>query len=215
MTRDEATAEVQRVLGYRTDKVAEIEFLFQSQQQELEHQPTLPWFLREETLTMTSIALNERMAFPAGFLKEWQDDPMRIRVTDPSTGFFTWNKLAKDTPEYLRDTLQKEGTPGVPQAYNRDAASFILFPTPDDVYPFRMIYYKADVVLASNITNKWLTNLPYLLIGLAGMRVSGATRDKDAMATFGAMVQEGSGRINNWNTTIDEEGSRPVVGGPD
>jgi hypothetical protein len=215
MTRDEARAEVQKVLGYRNDKQAEIEFLLLHQQKEMEHQPTLPWFLREETLTMTSVAGDERMALPAGFLKEWQDDPMRIRVVDDTTGLFVWRKLSKDTPEYLRDTLQSAGTPGIPQAYNRDAVSFILYPTPDDIYTFRMIYYKEDAPLTSDIENKWLKNLPYLLIGLAGMRVSGASRDKEAMQTFGMMVQEGSARINNWNTELDEAGARPVVGGPD
>lgn len=215
MTRDEAVAEVQRILGYRSDKVAEIQTLLLYQQQELEQQPDLPWFLREETLTMTSTALNERMTTPPGFLKEWQDDGLYIQRVDTSSNLIVWDKLVKDTPSYLRTTLQQAGTPGIPKAYNRDFNGYILFPTPDAIYTFRQIYYKADVILNGNITNKWLTYLPYLLIGRVGLRVAGATRDKDAIASFTMLIQEGMGRINNMNTEIDEAGGRPVVGGPD
>lgn len=215
MTRDEAVVEVQRVLGYRTDKVPEILSLMLYQQQELEKQADLPWFLREETTSLVSSIANERMAVPPGFIKEWQDDGLYIQRTDTTSNQIVWDKLAKDTPSYLRTTLQQDGTPGVPKAYNRDFNGYILFPTPDKIYTFRQIYYKADVTLATNIENKWLANLPYLLIGRCGLRVSGASRDKEAMQNFMLMVQEGMARINNVNTELDEAGGRPVVGGPD
>lgn len=215
MTRDEAVVEVQRVLGYRTDKVPEILSLMLYQQQELEKQADLPWFLREETTSLVSSIANERMAVPPGFIKEWQDDGLYIQRTDTTSNQIVWDKLAKDTPSYLRTTLQQDGTPGVPKAYNRDFNGYILFPTPDKIYTFRQIYYKADVTLTTNIENKWLANLPYLLIGRCGLRVSGASRDKEAMQNFMLMVQEGMARINNVNTELDEAGGRPVVGGPD
>lgn len=215
MTRDEAVSEVQKVLGYRTDKVPEIQSLLLFQQQELENQADLPWFLREEILTLVSTPLIERMATPPGFIKEWQDDGLYIQRTDTTSNRIVWDKLAKDTPSFLRTTLQVDGTPGVPKGYNRDFNGYILFPTPDAIYTFRQIYYKADTTLTANIENKWLKFLPYLLIGRAGLRVAGATRDKDAIASFTFMVQEGMGRINNVNTELDEAGGRPVMGGED
>lgn len=214
MTRDEAVAEIQRVLGYRGDKAAEATTLLQYMQQEMENSPDLPWFLREETTSLVSIASNERMAFPTGFLKEWQEDGLYVQSISTS-GYVIWTPLEKDMPSYLRQTLQDQA-PSVPKGYNRDFNGYILFPTPDAIYTFRQIYYKADALLAAgNTENKWLKYLPYLLIGLAGARIAGATRDKEASATFGSMIQNGMSKINTMNTELDEAGKRQVVGGPD
>lgn len=218
MLRDEAVAEVQRVLGYRSDKAAEIQQLMLYQQAEMERQPDLPWFLRTEIENMVSVANTPQMALPVGFLKEWQEDPLAVRTLNSSSTYYIWKELAKDSPNYLRTSMQEVSTTlsiGIPQAYSRIGDNFILFPTPNDIYTFRMTYYKADAVLTTNIENKWLQNLPYLLIGRCGLRVSGATRDKDALQTFGLMVQEGMARINPWNTELDNAGARLVVGGPD
>lgn len=217
MNRGEAVSEIQRVLGYRSDKATEAALLLNYQQQECERQPDLPWFLREENTAMVSVAGDPRLPLPTGFLKEWQEDPLAVQTLNAS-GLTIWKTLAKDTPSYLRETTQETGDLGFgfPLGYNRDAVSFILFPTPDDIYTFRMIYYKADVVLAVDADeNKWLINLPYLLIGRAGLRIAGAVRDQSASQTFGLMIQESMAKINNWNTELEEAGARRIVGGPD
>lgn len=217
MTRDEAISEVQRVLGYRSDKVAEIQSLLLYQQAEMERQSDLPWFLRTELDTIVSIANNPNIAVPTGFLKEWQEDPLALKVWNNSNTAQIWRELAKDSPNFLRTTLQEvsDTATGIPVAYSRVGDNFVLFPTPNAIFTFRMTYYKEDAVLSTNIENKWLKHLPYLLIGRCGLRVSGAMRDKDAMQSFGLMVQESMARINTWNTELDEAGVRRVVGGPD
>lgn len=214
MLRDAAVVEVQRVLGYRSDKTAEILELMLTQQAELERQVDLPWFLRSQVTTLQCIANQDTMFVPTGFLKEWNDDPLQVETLNSSGTALIWKRLDKDVPIYLRETLQEQ-SPGVPQAYSRIVGYFQLFPTPDAVYNFRLTYYKEAALLTSNIENVWLSAMPYLLIGRVGLRIAAATRDKDAIQTFGAMVQEGMGRINNWNTEIEQTGARLVVGGPD
>lgn len=212
MTRDEAVGQIQQILGFRTDLVTEIQNALIFQQNELEHEPQLPFFLLAETLTLTCTAHTERMAMPTGFLREWEEDG--LYVMEPDSDPVTWLKLDKDEPKYLRTALQELGE-AIPVAYAYDDTSYLLFPTPDVQYTFRQIYYKSEPVLSSNITNKWLTNLPYLLIGRAGALLAGSARDQVALQIFTSFIQSETAKLNAWTTDRETAGKRLVVGGPD
>lgn len=214
MTRDEAVAQIQRLLGQNTSATitTQIEETLRFVQNELEHDPELPFFLKQETLTLTTTANVERLTPPAGFLRIWDEDALYIQELDSSP--VTWTPLDKDEPRYLRVNTQEGGT-GQPEAYAWDGTDFILFPTPDDVYTLRCIYYKADTVLSSNITNLWLTHLPYLMIGKAGTIVAASLRDQGAMTLFDQFVMRETPKLNNMTVDRDQSGRKPVVGGPD
>lgn len=214
MTRDEARAQIQRALGYNTSTslLTDIEETLRFVQNELEHEPELPYFLKEETLAMVSIASNERLATPDGFLRIWDEDGLYIQ--EPDSDPVTWSPLDKDEPRYLRVNTQEQGE-GMPEAYAWDGTSFILFPTPDLVYTFRMIYYKADAVLSSNITNKWLTHLPYLMIGRAGAILAAGLRDQTGLTIFSSFIQTETPKLNSLTVDRDGSGKKLVVGGPD
>lgn len=218
MTRDEAVAQIQQMLAWRSDRTDEAIAGLQFQQQDAENQATLPWFLREETTALVTVADTERLSPPEGFIREWDDDALFIKLVDDSTGETTWEPLVKDGPRYLRTSINNyldENEERIPRAYAFDGTDFILFPTPDDVYELRMIYYKKDDVLSTNIENKWLKHLPYYLIGKAGLVLATAFRDKDAMQIFAGYIAAGAKQINDVSTDRDMAGAKLVIGGAD
>lgn len=213
MTRDEAVSQIQLILGKRTDLTSEIITQLQFAQKEAEKRLELPIFLRSETLSLTSTPNVERMTPPTGFLREWDEDALYVQ--EPNTSPIKWNPLDKDSPRYLRSESVLELTPAIPEAYAYDGTSFILFPTPDLAYTFRMIFYKADDPLTSNIENKWLANIPYLFIGHAGSIIASAIMHKEALALFSAMFTESAKRLDGFTPSRDGGGRRYIMGGPD
>lgn len=204
---------VKLMLGFRTANTADIIALLQEQQQELEHEPQLPTFLKAETTSLTCTASTERMAVPTGFLREWDEDKLWVR--NPDYDETHWDELEKGSPMFLRPATQDEGE-GIPRAYAYDQTSFLLFPTPDIVYTFRTIYYKAEPVLsADGDTNKWSQNLPYLLVGRAGLILATGLRDQMAMSVFSQLVMSETVKLNNYSTDRDTAGTKYVMGGDD
>lgn len=211
MTRDEAVAQIKMILGFRSDKTTEIQNQLIFEQNELENDPQLPFFLREEVTNLTTSAGDPQLAVPSGFIREWEEDNLQVQTLDGES----WNKLVKDSADYLRSVYQTEE--GIPVAYAYDSVSgfYTLFPTPDAVYTLRQTYYAADTVLSSDITNKWLTHLPKLLIGRAGLVLATSFRDQIAMQVFSSMVQSEMTKLNALTTDRDGGGRKYVVGGDD
>jgi hypothetical protein len=214
MLRDEAVNQIKRILGYNTSTAiaADIEETLRFIQNELEHDPELPYFLKEEVTNLVTVASTERLAPPDGFIRIWDEDALYL--LEPNSDPATWHQLEKDEPKYLRQSLQGRGE-AQPVAYAWDGTDFLLFPTPDTVYTLRLIFYKADAVLSSNITNKWLTHLPYLMIAKTGMILSASLRDQSATAVFQGMLQTETVRLNSMTVDRDGSGRKLVVGGPD
>lgn len=221
MTRDEAVAQIQQILVWRGDRTNEIIAGLKFQQQDAEEQATLPWFLREEDTSLVTVVDNELLAPPTGFIREWDEDALYVKHVDVSgTGQEEWVPLVKDSPRYLRTSINNYTDPAtsdarIPIAYSWDGTNFRLFPTPDDVYEMRMIYYKKDALLDTDIENKWLKHLPYLLIGKAGLVIATAFRDQIAMQVFAGMAAQGTKQLNDVTTDRDNAGNKPVIGGAD
>ena len=215
MTRDEAVTQITDILGFNSSStvVTKAQNALMFVQNELEHDAELPYFLKEEVTNLTCTASNERMATPAGFIRIWDEDALYVQElnSDP----VTWVPLDKDEPRYLRVNTQEDGE-AQPTSYAWPGQSeFMLFPTPDQVYTFRLIYYKADAVLSSNITNKGLTHLPYLMIGKAGVILAASLRDQGALSIFTTFIQNELPKLNSLTTDRDQSGRKLVVGGPD
>lgn len=219
MLRDEAVAQINQIMTWRSDRTTEIIAGLQFQQQELEGDATLPNFLRKETLALGNTIDLERMAPPADFIREWDDDALWIQITED--GIQKWRALEKDTPKYLRENINNMMTDHdlteerIPIAYAYDGTDFILFPTPSQVYTYRMIYYAKDDLLTTNIENKWLKHLPYLLIGKAGLVHATAFDNKGAQALFAQFIVSGTKKLNDVSTDRDMAGKKLVIGGPD
>jgi hypothetical protein len=85
--------------------------------------------------------------------------------------------LVKDDFDFLFRSVKGEGPP---KFYALEVDRYYFFPTPDEEFSMRRIYYAHDEILNDNVENKWLKHLPYLLIGMAGQRLASATRDAQA-----------------------------------
>lgn len=214
MTRDEAVSRIQRGLGFYTMRSTEIIDELKLAQEMLEDREELPKFLLSEISSISTTADEERVPFPSDFLAEYDGDALWYYNSSAEQDKDKWVKLKKDYLDELRTTASLAGS-GAPQAYSRDGLYFRIFPTPDDAYPLKMMYFKTDTVLDTNVENKWLAKVPLLLIGIAGKAIASAMHDQGAVTAFADMEARGEAR---WLETIvnDEmEGLEPVIGGAD
>lgn len=215
MLRNEAVARVQRGLGFRTDLVDVIIEELGDAQRLLEGgilTPSggtfLPWFLQTEVSSTTEIVDEVRVPLPEDFLRECEEDALWLQQSDG-----TWKALWKDDLDWLR--REYPGT-GAPVGYALDGGYFRLFPKPDAMYVISMMYYAADVPITSgaDMTNKWLTNAPFLLIAEAGKSVAADTRSTAALQRFSEKATLEARRLFISNEAREHENRRYVMGGP-
>lgn len=216
MLRDDATALIQMMMGFRTDLAPTIVSTMQFVQTLLERGQPKPWFLlSEDSLVQTTIG-DERVEVPQNFLEEHNSLPFRYRPANFPTADEI--ELRKDEYDLLKRNFAPStilpGTTQIPQAYAKVGNYFRIFPTPDANYMLRLIYYAQDVVLTSNVTNGWLTWVPDLLIGKAGKLVSTGARDAGAWAMFDEMETKGLASLTRMNTAQDVANTTPQMGGP-
>ncbi len=187
MLRDRAVSRIQQALGFRDDKKAEIVDALQDAQEFLEEAAMLPFFLRTEVASITTIIGEERVEVPDDFIREWDEDALwYFDGTAPAAD--QWVNLVKEELEILRKDQPGDGAP---VAYSLDNRYFRIFPTPDEIFTLKSIYYKHDAILTTNIENLWLDHAPFLLIGMAGTQLAVGFRDSDAITLFAKWEAEG------------------------
>ena len=193
MMRDEVVSLIQTRLGFRTDKSAEIVAELKFWQTEFEHDDVLPWFLLSEVTTASTITGEERVYLPTGFLREYEEGFLwRYDAAEDDP----WIELGKDDYDALK--AAKTGT-GPPTHYALRGSYFTLHPTPDAVYTLKLLFYKSDTVLSSNIENGWLREFPGLLLGAAGVTMASALKDREAEASFAAQLALAKERLNTFD----------------
>ena len=202
MLRDTAVARIHLTLAFRSDQSDNIIQALKEVQEALEHEPSLPLFLRKvydnPFYTTTGI---RTVDLPSDFLREDEDDQLSVEGGDP---------LVKDQMGELR--LRYPDT-GVPVKYALVDKQLHLFPLPDDEYNLVGTYLAKDSVLNTNIENKWLENIPDLLIGNAGMLIAAGLRDQTALQLFAGLAASARTKIAYTSTAHEAAGSKPVMGG--
>lgn len=205
MNGNTAVAEVQQILGFRSDLVQNIvNALNYAQVQRETPGHSLPWFLLQEEFPIATVALTSTIDLPTGFLKEQEFDAenlMYISTTGarfflkkggfvPNWEFFNgaWQGELSDPPS-IGTTIPATG---VPRRYQLRKSKIYLFPVPDQVYALYWNFYKSDdpVVNAAS-TNQWLTYAPWLLIGGAAAYLAADIKNADALAKAQAIAQMG------------------------
>lgn len=217
MTRDEAVAHIQMQLSFRTTLSSSIILQLQLAQETLELGPTLPWFLISEDSYINTTSGEQRLPIPTDFLEETDEAvfryvPATVSATIPE------RDLDKDDYDILRhnfmDTTTGMVKVGPPEAYCLLGDYFRIFPTPDGSYRIRMIYYKQDTTLETNVENKWLKHVPKLLMGMAGKAMSmGPLRDQVAYGVFDSWEKEGRNLLLTKHVTRDLANRDLQVGG--
>ena len=212
MTRDEGVALIKQHLSFRQSLDSEIVTNMKFAQIALESGPTKPWFLVSEDSFATLTVDDERLALPDDFLEETEDAVVKYRPDD-------WPDeeevdLVKDQYDVLRKNFACEA-PGAPKAYALLGNYFRFFPLPDEAYTIRMIYFKKDTVLTTNVENGWLKHVPLLLLGSAGLLIAGGPiRDKTAYDLFSGWVSAGKALLLSQNVSREMANMQMQIGGP-
>lgn len=208
MNRSAAREEIQRLLGGRSDLSADINSGFQLEQIELEKRRPLPWFLESERSSIFTSSGEERVPVPSDFLAEVEDDA--LWYIDAEGNETVLDKMFADEARVLYPD------PGEPIAYNLQGNYFRLFPTPDDAYQLKLVYYQKGDVLSTDVENVWLLHEPNLLIARVGLRVARARQfDERIIQNFADMVQAYTRNYENNLEAREHANQRYVMGGAD
>lgn len=183
MLRSAAIAEIQRGIGYRSDKTDEIVAKLQAAQRELEGASTLPWFLLLEDESIALTAGDGTFTLPSNFIREFEDlgFPGSV-VISTNTELIHVRKLDYDEAY----SVYAGADAGTPLVYALRKSTLEFFPAPLVDTTLYWSYYAKASTLNSDIENVWLANVPDLLIGMAGRAIAEDLRDPDAVAKFGA-----------------------------
>jgi hypothetical protein len=217
MTRDEAVAIIHQQLGFRSDLSSQIVTHMKLAQQQLELEPNKPWFLTSETLTTTTNLNDARVSIPSNMLEEYDNGALFYVPSDgDDAGKLIELKkdeldvLAKNFKDYTADPV----VGAYPQAYALRGSYFVLFPTPDDYYTLKIVIYKQDTILTSNVENNWLKYAPLVLIGKTLKMIATAPRDQVAKTTGQEWEREGRLALLASEETRDLANQELQIGGP-
>ena len=135
MTRDEGVAIIKQQLAFKTTLDSEIVTLMQLAQTTLERSPPRPWFLESPSTALVSVAEEELIELPSGFICEMDEHPL-FYIDDEGIR----HALPKDDYATLARTF-KETEADEPRAYALLNENIAIFPTPDAVYNFSWRFY--------------------------------------------------------------------------
>lgn len=211
MLRDDAVARIKRRLLYRSGSTidADIVNALQDAQVRLEGRPFLPWFLVSEVSSILTTSGEERIPLPTGFIREIEQDALWYYNSAAATDE-QWTPLMKDDLDALRSAYPGVGAP---KAYALLDDYFRIFPTPDAAYTLKMIFYKEDTVLDTNVENGWLLHAPWLMIGEAGADIAASLGMEKAEMRFDKQAADAVRDLFIETTAREEAGRSRVKGG--
>ena len=210
MNRTAAIAIIKRGLGFRQTQDSAIIAALMQVQRDLESGKSLPsWMLVFDA----PIAVTTNVAtatLPTGFLRFHEDyNPYYV---NSSGGVVSVPRRRDDeATEAYPATAPASGS--YPQVFvQRNKTTIELVPKPMVTFTMYLTYYKAGLLLDSDIENVWLANAANYIIGLAGVQVAGDVRDKGAAEKFALMAKMGNAAY--MGGIVDEElAGRPLIMG--
>lgn len=211
MIRDDAIAILKRRLGNRTDLDDAILQELKLQQVQLEHQPSLPWFLLSEISTATLETGDDRLALPVDFLREPEEESaLWLYLPDTPNGN-PWLPLAKESFDSVR--ARAEG-PTRPRFYSISGDYFRILPAADKDYTVKMMYFAKAQTLDVNVENRWLKHSPAILIAQTGVALAGFYNMQPQLTTFAAELQTAKAQLAAENTARQEANRTRMMGTP-
>lgn len=182
MLRDDAIAEIQELLKFRTGLETPIIRRMERVKRLLEQGRTLPWFLITEDQTIPVTANNSGVNLPSNFIREYGKAP-------PGQRGIHYRESITNKPVFLRKmsldearALYYESTTSAtyPVAYVVKLTEFELFPTPTVSFNLVMDYYEKDEGFQANNENLWLRYAPDLIIGNTAASMARTLNNKSA-----------------------------------
>jgi len=210
MDRDTAVARVKVLMGFKQNLDAEIVQAMIEVQQQLERAPELPGFLRKAITGLVTVADTKTLAVPTDFIREFDADQLFAADVD---GFE--HSIVKDDQGQLRIRYPVADGTGLPKRYALVDRTIYFYPTPDAAYTLSGTYLAKEAVLSSNIENKWLLELPEIIIAGAGLHICAGTGYEKGIMLFNAMDTAARAKLHLMTVAADAAGSKPIRGGED
>lgn len=190
MNLTRAVGIIKRQCAFRQSGDADIIECIQDAQEQIETTypvEPLPWFLLTERAVTSSVANEERIKVPTDFLLEYEEDGLWLQLPDGGEKL-----LRKYDADDLRENVARRTDTEIETlrvryryAYALTGDYFRIFPTPTEVFSFKLMYYQRQTVMLSGTDeNRWLKYAPWILIGMAGEVYAHAVRDAVAMSYF-------------------------------
>lgn len=206
MLRDAAVDILMARLGQRKDattKQSIINEMTQVQENILEGDATLFWFLLTTEQTLFTISGNEAVAIPTDFLQDWEIAGLSVLEDDGSK-----TVMKKEDWNVIVDQVIGDGRP----YYYDIVGEEILFRLkPDAVYTLYWRYYQRQTDLTGayggvgNIENGWLKYASDLFIGEVGLVIAGQyLQSKTMVGQFKAQADLARARLIKKNTQMEE-----------
>lgn len=184
---------LQARLGQRTD-IAAATILLETQmvqQQKLEMDTFYPWFLQYEDTSISTVADQEYVDLPTGFLGfDDEDEWSGIAYQDTNITYpDKWVQLVQDDFNVIRSEYAESDT-DKPVKFGLVGSRAYLRPIPDAVYPLRFRFFKAQTLVANDSnTTTWLTNAFDWIMGETGfIFASQYVKDMECAAVFRSMA---------------------------
>lgn len=120
---------------------------------QLEQGDTLPGFLIEDMTSLVTVADQDYIAVPTGFIREVEEGEFEMQNSEGS-----WFELKKIARDKQRRYFRELGT-GFPETYALFGNRFYFGYTPDAVYSIRTQLYMHTSPIVDNqdeVTNPWL-----------------------------------------------------------
>lgn len=136
----------------------------------------LPWFLRKDDPTsLVATAFQETVALPPDFIRMQEKGLFRKDPNIPVATQTPWVSIVRDL-DYGHMINRAGGSgQGAPNYYNQqDDIQFYLAPIPDAAitYQLRIRYFAKDIVLSTNIENKWTKWAPDYVAAVTAFHVA-------------------------------------------
>lgn len=207
MIGNDVVSIIQEKLGFRSDLNTNILAKMNEAMRLLEKGRTLPKFLIEEDVPLTTVANQRYISLPAGFIKVDDDGHPNIEFTD-GTGLIY---LKQGPWPQLRQIFQSTEA-GIPRAFTLRKTQIWFHPVPVDAYDLVWSYYKHDNDITGAAENNWLRELPYLIAGKAGLSMAqNLNSNSDIIRYFEGMAREWA--IASHYETSENDTAGPVVMG--
>jgi hypothetical protein len=198
MLRSEAITIIKRGLGFRQTQDAAIVAALKQVQRDLEAGKTLPNWMLVFNAPITVTASVATATLPTGFLRVHEDYPLYWTNSENAKVFIPRRNFTEAYQAFVAsgsedDSAAVPSGTAYPSVYvQRNKTTIELIPTPTVTFTAFLTYYKAGVVLDTDVENVWLANAANYIVGLAGMQVAGDLRDAGALQKFTTMAKMGS-----------------------
>jgi hypothetical protein len=157
---------------------------------QLEQGDVLPWFLQDIWLGQT-VASQDYVDVISDYLRD--DDEGQAEINDTTVSPAVWSKFTKTSYGKLREKTAN-CTAQLPALYAVHGEKVYFGPAPNQVYSFRVPYYKRSTSVADNtqaVSNKWLLNFfNFVTLDTIDFVARTHTRDNSLVAAIAAELQQ-------------------------